>query len=840
LVEWSTGEKRFVEVEFNRAKRNNIVIPEGWYAPLKNPAMDGGHPNEGAIADLRTAKLMVGKKVNIAGPEAFALWPGQMCKVIEGHKLRSNQYLLVRIYDVEAFRTELSRAKEIEKTAKSSEEGEGDSSAAVARKTDIYGGIDAENLATGQQFIIKGTDVHFYIPPDGIEVVATQYGDSIKYVQEAVTLEQLQYCILQGENGEKRYVRGPAVVFPEPTEKFLKHTNTDKVASKKFTAIELNEKNGLYIKVIKSYTDDTGETHREGDELFITGAEQKIYFPREEHAIIRYGDQDRHFGVALPKGEGRYVLDRVEGKMRTEMGPQMFLPDPRSEVIVKRILSEREAKLIYPGNAQVASYNSTLRGSTDPSTGRMRATKGSKREQEMARMLETALGGEKGSRGANIMYEAQNLDMFSAHIGDAVEQGVMGDSIDRGGQFSPPRSITLDSKFDGVVAFNVWNGFAVMIVDREGNRRVVEGPRRVYLEYDETPEVLRFSKGRPKNHDNTEETVFLRVRNNVVGDIMHVETRDLCGATVKISMHVDFVGEEDEDRMKWFSVDNYIKLLCERVGSLLKNHIRKMGVMQFYSDSTNVVRDIILGEKTGDDSRPGLLFEENGMVVSDVEVLDVILGDRELEKRLEEEASDALNKALSIEKLMRSKSHDEKVYSVRSEMEKLTHSASMETLRVNAEEKEEQDKRELERKLRDNEIQDATLKIERERKEAEIAMEVAKMNAVIESDKARLGIQLSLMEGEAEKTKEVMSAISPDLVAALSALGDNDRIAKLAAAVSPQAVFSDEGLLQLMTAQFKGLGFGKLLDRLGLKALPDAAKIDAARAQKARKGKKTE
>ena len=93
------------------------------------------------------------------------------------------------------------------------------------------------------------------------------------------------------------------------------------------------------------------------------------------------------------------------------------------------------------------------------------------------------------------------------------------------------------------------------------------------------------------------------------------------------------------------------------------------------------------------------------------------------------------------------------------------------------------------------------------------------------------------MTAEAKKTKEVMGAISPDLTAALSALGDNDRIAKLADAVSPQAVFGDEGVLELMKAQFGALGFDSILDRIGLKALPDAAKIDAERAKIDRKKK---
>jgi len=91
-------------------------------------------------------------------------------------------------------------------------------------------------------YIIKGTEISFYIPPTGIEVVKDEFGN---FQRNAVTLERLEYCILLDENGNKRYVRGPEVVFPEPTEVFI-----EKDGQRKFKAIELNEIKGIYIKVI--------------------------------------------------------------------------------------------------------------------------------------------------------------------------------------------------------------------------------------------------------------------------------------------------------------------------------------------------------------------------------------------------------------------------------------------------------------------------------------------------------------------------------------------------------------------------------------------------------------
>jgi hypothetical protein len=238
--------------------------------------------------------LEVGRKINITGPCSFPLWPGQMVKLVPGHHLRSNQYLLVRVYNEDEARKHWGQA--VIKPA----------SAEGADPTQPIARAPAE-LTVGKLFIIKGTDVSFYIPPTGVGVVPDEHGS---YVRDALTLERLEYCILVEQNGKKRYERGPQVVFPEPTETFIAMDG-----HRKFKAIELNEIQGLHVKVIAPYTEG-GKSHREGDEFFLTGKETAIYFPREEHSIVRYDGRDKHFAVAVPAGEARYVMNRKTGEIR--------------------------------------------------------------------------------------------------------------------------------------------------------------------------------------------------------------------------------------------------------------------------------------------------------------------------------------------------------------------------------------------------------------------------------------------------------------------------------------------------------------------------------------------
>ena len=57
-------------------------------------------------------------------------------------------------------------------------------------------------------------------------------------------------------------------------------------------------------------------------------------------------------------------LNRLTGDVRIEHGPSMFLPDPRKEVVVRRILSDGEVSLLYPGNNEALQHNRMLRQSS--------------------------------------------------------------------------------------------------------------------------------------------------------------------------------------------------------------------------------------------------------------------------------------------------------------------------------------------------------------------------------------------------------------------------------------------------------------------------------------------
>jgi len=594
LFQQETG--RFVETSASLAKQIFIKADERSYIILENPSNGDNrqHPIKGR--DNPMPELSWGKKQNLPGPVMFPLWPGQIANVIKGHQLRSNQYLSCVVDNAQEAIQNWSQA--IVDKVQSDETDE--------KKTTV-------DLRTGQILIIKGSEISYYIPPTGIRVVPDE---NSSYVRDAVTLERLEYCILLDENGNKRFEKGPSVVFPQPTETFIEIDN-----NRKFNAIELNDQMGLYIKVTADYKEDD-KPFVAGDELFITGKEQKIYYPRPEHSIVKYGNKTRHYSVAIPKGEGRYTLDKIKGEITTVKGPAMFLPDPRKEVIVRRILSDNQVKLWFPNNTDALTYNQTL----------AQKAKGEKfyKDEDVSRtnvmfMNENQARGFKGISGFSGIPGSRNEESIYN------DTSVVSDRMNRGNSFTPPRTITLDTKYEGAVVINVWPGFAIQVVNKTGEREIVIGPNVVVLDYDEDLERMNLSTGKPKTDHNLLQTVYLQVKNNRVSDVVEATTKDMVNIQIRTNYRLNFEG----DPKLWFTVDNYVKFLTQNLRSIIRNEIKKHNIQEITDNIASIIRDLILQKppKEGD-PRPGRTFPENGMHVIDVEILSLEIGDEKIKLQL--------------------------------------------------------------------------------------------------------------------------------------------------------------------------------------------------------------
>jgi major vault protein len=763
------------------AMRISPIAAEGHYIILRNPAKANKHPDEGSAQP--SAELEIGRAIIVPGPATFALWPGQLAEVIEGHHLRSNQYLLVRVYNEDEARKNWSKA--VVKPAAGEAEPQPVASA------------PPPDLIVGKQLIIRGTEVSFYIPPTGIEVVRDPGAD---YAREALTLERLEYAILVDENGKKRYEVGPQVVFPLPTERFVEARDDGGRPSKKFRAVELNEIQGLHIKVIADYTDG-GVTHRAGDELFITGKDTAIYFPREEHSAIKYDGKAKHFATAIPAGEARYVMNRLTGAIRTVRGPAMLLPDPRVDVIVRRVLTDRECALWYPGNTEALGYNQSIRSLLHhvPTTRQGVLSEGDV---------------ERGSKGRNKVVAAGNAVMEASRVSG--DQALIADEFSRASTYSQPRTITLDSKFQGAPQIQPWTGYAVLVTSKTGKRRVEAGPSTVLLDYDEGLEALALSTGKPKTAAKLLETPYLRVENNQVSDIVELETVDHVHVVVHLSYRVDFEG----DPLRWFAVENYVKFLCDHVRSVLKGQVRKLAIEDFYAASTDRIRDIILGQSV-EGSRPGMVFAENGMRIADVEVLKVVLQDDKIRTLLDQAQHDVVRSNIDLSTLRREL-----------DATRQREQIARETAEVKAATKSRQE--ELTRELAATELATLLAKIGNTLRETDEKRKLVETEQALESFKLDQRIervrrereqelvffareqdkQIELLKAEAETAVQRFGAVSGSFSEALLVLGRNETLVKVAQAWSVQKLVEGESLGDTLSRLFHNTPLKPLVDKL--------------------------
>ncbi len=788
LVEWNDQKQRFIPVnDVERATQVFAMAGEGQYIVLSNPSSgpeEKQYPPKAALSEA--VDLRVGRKVNIPGPATFPLWPGQTACAIDGHHLRHNQYLIVRVYDEEQARRNWKSAVMKPQMAKQSsvtaqgEAGAESSTSGEHTADSLLATIEeAPTLTMGQLMVVKGTEVSFYIPPTGVEVVQERGGN---FVRDAVTLERLEYCVLLDENGEKSYRQGPKVVFPKPTEKFVEGGE----GNRKFLGIELNEQSGIYVKVIDEYT-EKNHTYKVGEELFITGKEQAIYFPRPEHSIIEYGNKRVHYAIAIPEGEGRYVLNRTGGSVDLKKGPAMFLPDPRTQVVVRRILDPHTVELLYPGNREAAAVN--------------------------ARYKEMSAGLTSGNYLTSA--EASHGLVGSKASSSSGQEQFAGDSFMRTSSFSPPRTIVLDTKYEGAVAVNIWPGYAVMVVEKTGERRVEVGPKMILLEYGETLMPLELSTGKPKTDKNLFRTAYLRVTNNQVSDKVTVETKDLVKVDVMISYRVNFEGSSEEEQERWFSVENYVKVLTDHCRSRMRNFAKRHGIQEFYTNTIDIVRDAILGEVPEEGKRPGLPFSENGMRVYDVEVLDVSIEESSVSGLLVDAQERALSGAIELSAAEEAAERNKKLEELR---------------RKELNEREATAKREAQlaldgiaRKLAQDKARAAAEGAVAgvRRSEAIKALEDVKRaeEQRIELAQKEAEQEIARMQDETNEYVERTKAITPDMIAALQTFGDQRFVERVTEAVAPLALATGVTTADVLGQVFKGTPFEGVMQNLASRPL---------------------
>ena len=397
---------------------------------------------------------------------------------------------------------------------------------------------------------------------------------------------------------------------------------------------------------------------------------------------------------------------------------------------------------------------------------------------------------------------------------------MVADEFSRSATYTQPRSITIEGKYEGAPVISIWTGFAVQVVNTKGDRRIEQGPKKLLLDYDETLEVQELSTGKPKTTDKLKRTVYLRVLNNKVSDVIVVETKDHVEVEVKVCYRVNFKG----DSSKWFSSDNYVKLLCDHARSLLKGQVKKFTISEFYATPTDIIRNVILGTSSPD-GRKGLIFDENNMEVGDVDVTSVTLKDQRIAGVLQQAQHEVIQQNISLERALRNlevtmkqeeinrksaDAHHETVKrntQLEAETIQLALSLSLARIESQLEEAAKQAEAEKERQRQEDIVHDSDLS-RRSR--------TATLDATIETDKQKR--QIEFIQAEAAALVQKFGALAPGFTEALLAVSNNHTLAQIAEAGSAQHLLGGKTVIEILGKAFSGSPFQNVLENIAKRA----------------------
>jgi major vault protein len=265
---------------------------------------------------------------------------------------------------------------------------------------------------------------------------------------------------------------------------------------------------------------------------------------------------------------------------------------------------------------------------------------------------------------------------------------------------------------------------------------------------------------------------------------------------------------------------------------MLRGAVKQLTIEEFYSDPINVIRNTILGTASDRDDapagRPGRLFEENGMRVYDVEVLDVEIRDQEIGSLLE-------NAQHESAKLMLQNIREERQL----EAEKRSQEIAQETLKVQKATEDLKHAHQLEREQNSLARQLAAITTEVETREADLkasrdrqALHAEIHEAKLGRDKAAEEQSLALKQKALDQTLAELEAgtkawtakaeaIQPELIAALQGIGDKHLLERMSENMAPMAILGGKSIQEVLGGLIKGTKLeGILMDKdNGQKAL---------------------
>ncbi|CBY25003.1 unnamed protein product [Oikopleura dioica] len=614
--------------------------------------------------------------------------------------------------------------------------------------------------------------------------------------------------------GEEWLIRKVGNYLPGPYEKVLET----------LTSTVLTDKKALHVRAIGNYTDFTGKERKTGDTWLVTKEDIEAFIPDICEEVVReiavttlssrqYCVIEDPVDANLKNQRGKKILRR--GEATFFLHPEESIPKGIQNFI---ILGEDEG-LVLTANEAFTDENNISRKPGDKwmfkGPGEFVPTVETDikclnkavalAETEGVYIRDVKTGRVRSEIGTTYLLK-ENEEFWEKELPEHVTKLIGIDPVtNRNNRIDVSSDIMRQREAARVVSLEVPQNAACQLYDfRAKKSRVVFGPELVMLQPDEQFTVLSLSGDKPKKPGVIKSLVLL-LGPDFCTDVVDVETVDHARLRLNVSYNWNFNMEKakasDEAKEKLFCVPDFIGDMCKTTASRIRGVVATKTFDEFHKDSAKIIRGSVLSfadtEKTRVKDR--LEFPNNHLVITSVDIQCV--------EPVDQRTKDSLMKSvqLAIEITTNSQEAKAKQDALRVEQQA---KGELERQRIQDDAEAEKSKQDLlklqaasaalescgqakaEAKSRAEasaiefqaSVEQARLRAEAQSIEADAELERLQKARDAEIDyikkKNELEIQKQQEESKLEinKFKEMVDAIGPDTIRAMSTAGQDNQV----------------------------------------------------------------
>ncbi|XP_048064535.1 major vault protein isoform X2 [Megalobrama amblycephala] len=680
-----------------------------------------------------------------------------------------------------------------------------------------------EKRVAGDEWLFEGPGT--YIPRKEVAVLEVIKATVIRENQ-AIRLrarkEGLDRGGVQRVTGEEWQVSKVGAYLPGAHEEVVDIVN----------AFILTDKKALHVRALRPFRDAGGRDRRTGEEWLVTVADREAHIPSVAEEVVGVVDvttlNSRQYCVILdPVGvDGKPQLGQkrvVKGERSFFLRPGEHLENGIQDVYV---LSEEEGLVLRA----VEAFIDTEGVEAEEEEGEKRTKKrGTQRrpgdrwmlrgpieyvppstvevlirrdaipldENEGIYVRDIKSGKVRAVIGQTYML-TQDEELWEKELPANVEsllaqsRDPLADRSERGRNF-------VDAERDKtkVVSYRIPHNAAVQVYDyREKKARVVFGPEMVMLGPDEQFTVLSLSGDKPKR-PNVIKTICLLLGPDFCTDIITIETADHARLQLQLSYNWHFDIKQPADAAQaaaLFSVPDFVGDACKAIASRIRGAVASVQFDDFHKNSIRIICSSVFGFDEKLAVRSSLRFNQNGLVISSVDIQSV--------EPVDQRTRDALQKSVQLAIEITTNSQEatarheaerlEQEARGRLERQKITDQAEAEKARkelleleaqsaavesTGAAKAEAQSKAEAARIQGEAAVEEAKLKAEAQKIEADSELarlckaREQELNYKKEIDRLEVEKQQKLAEIESQRFKQLMENLGTDTLKEMARAG---------------------------------------------------------------------